>query len=82
MKILNKLRIAHGAKDQPMWLTEFEDERAYGKASGDLYFAPANSSKVISRPRQMAATSVDLSFVAVMIAAIWRPVRRRRPQQG
>lgn len=77
-QLLDHLNLPQTTGLPRVWLTEFEDAWPYGKAPGDVYFAPAADQGKLTRDLSDAGKSADPTLALVIAAFIARPLFRWR----
>ena len=74
-QLLRQLGLSESTGPSRYWLTEFIDHWPYGKAPGDVYFAPSASQQMLATAAPIAIDPTLMLAVGVMLA---RPLLRRR----
>ena len=76
--LLRDLKLPASAGPAHWWLTEFEDDWPYARATGDVYFTRDTSQSLVQRPAVSAPFQCDVALTAFLAVAALRPFRRRR----
>lgn len=75
-QLLRQLGLPPTTGPAQFWLTEFVDHWPYGKAPGDVYFAPAASQKHLGRTAEASYWRIDPTLVVAL--GVILVVRKRR----
>ncbi len=76
--LLRALKLPADSGTDTWWLTEFEDQWAYAKAPGDVFFTVSKNQRSKRRKPVVAGGGGDVTFIAFALFAIGRTFRRTR----
>ena len=77
-RLLQHLCLPDSSGPSQAWLTEFENDWAYGTAPGDVYFSPSQDQGKLSRDLSAAGKSFDPTLALLVVGFMARPLFYRR----
>lgn len=76
-ELLSALQLPPSTGPSRWWLTKIDDQWAYEKAAGDVYFSPAAREKSFNLSAASTGKTIELSGLALVALFSWTLLRKR-----